>query len=195
VKRFFLLLACLIFSGTAHAQSVQTAYAGGNPIVLSVPVTASIAVRCGSGAGELPAGNFNKDDFDRSGFSAQFDFALNCNGPSRVAISSTNGGLLTNAAVSPGYRNKADYEVTLHLRASDGTSAQATCAASTMANGGSCSYAGTASTTRGLQLSSFAFNQAGSYVRISAPAQVLSASPLVQGSYSDVLRVTVSPAL
>ena len=190
-----LLLAGLLGTGAAQAQSVQTAYAGGSPVVITIPVTASVGGRCGFVGGALPSGSFNKDNFDQTGFSAQFDFSLNCTGPSRVAISSSNGGLLTSAAAPAGYRNKADYQVSLLLLANNGTRAEASCAASTLASGGTCGFAGTASTTQGLQLASTAVNQPGSYVRISAPAQGAASSVLIVGSYSDTLTITVSPAL
>lgn len=190
-----LLLAGLLGTGAAQAQSVQTAYAGGSPVVITIPVTASVGGRCGFVGGALPSGSFNKDNFDQTGFSAQFDFSLNCTGPSRVAISSSNGGLLTSAAAPAGYRNKADYQVSLLLLANNGTRAEASCAASTLASGGTCGFAGKASTTQGLQLASTAVNQPGSYVRISAPAQGAASSVLIVGSYSDTLTITVSPAL
>ena len=190
-----LLLVGLLGTGAAQAQSVQTAYAGGSPVVITIPVTASVGGRCGFVGGALPSGSFNKDNFDQTGFSAQFDFSLNCTGPSRVAISSSNGGLLTSAAAPAGYRNKADYQVSLLLLANNGTRAEASCAASTLASGGTCGFAGKASTTQGLQLASTAVNQPGSYVRISAPAQGAASSVLIVGSYSDTLTITVSPAL
>ena len=190
-----LLLVGLLGTGAAQAQSVQTAYAGGSPVVITIPVTASVGGRCGFVGGALPSGSFNKDNFDQTGFSAQFDFSLNCTGPSRVAISSSNGGLLTSAAAPAGYRNKADYQVSLLLLANNGTRAEANCAASTLASGGTCGFAGKASTTQGLQLASTAVNQPGSYVRISAPAQGAASSVLIVGSYSDTLTITVSPAL
>ena len=194
--RFLLiLLAGLTWTGAAQAQSVQTAYAGGSPVVLTIPVTASVGGRCGFADGALPSGSFSKDDFDQTGFAAQFDFALNCTGPSRVAVSSSNGGLQTTAAVVDGYRNKADYQVSLLLLANNGTKAEASCSASALASGGTCGFGGKASTTQGLQLASAAVNQAGSYLRISAPAQGTGSSVLVAGSYSDVLTITVSPAL
>ena len=193
--RLLLLLAGLLGTGAAQAQSVQTAYAGGSPVVITIPVTASVGGRCGFVGGALPSGSFNKDNFDQTGFSAQFDFSLNCTGPSRVAISSSNGGLLTSAAAPAGYRNKADYQVSLLLLANNGTRAEASCAASTLASGGTCGFAGKASTTQGLQLASTAVNQPGSYVRISAPAQGAASSVLIVGSYSDTLTITVSPAL
>ena len=190
-----LLLAGLLGTGAAQAQSVQTAYAGGSPVVITIPVTASVGGRCGFVGGALPSGSFNKDNFDQTGFSAQFDFSLNCTGPSRVAISSSNGGLLASAAAAAGYRNKADYQVSLLLLANNGTRAEANCAASTLASGGTCGFAGKASTTQGLQLASTAVNQPGSYVRISAPAQGAASSVLIAGSYSDTLTITVSPAI
>lgn len=193
--RALLLIAFLGFAGTAQAQSVQTAYAGGSPVVLTIPVTASIGGRCGFADGALPAGSFHKDNFDQTGFSAQFDFSLNCTGPSRVAVASANGGLLTQAAAATGYRNKADYQISLNLQASNGSKAQASCAASTATGGGACAFAGTATTSQGLQLAASAINQPGSYVRVSAPAQSAALPSLVEGAYSDVLTVTVSPAL
>jgi len=195
VLRIVLFLISILVAGNAHAQTVQTAYAGGSPVVLTIPVTASVGGRCGFATGAAPSGTFNKDNFDRDGLAAQFDFSLNCTGPSRVAISSSNGGLLTNAAIATGYRNKADYQVTLNLAANDGSSAQASCAASALVTGGSCTFAGTASTTHGLRLANSAVNQAGSYVKISAPAQSASSATLLAGTYADTLTVTVSPAL
>lgn len=195
MTRIFLFLLGILVAGAAHGQTVQTAYAGGNPVVLTIPVTASIGGRCGFAEGAVPSGTFNKDNFDRDGFSAQFDFALNCSGPSRVAVSSSNGGLLSQAAVATGYANKADYQVTLNLVANDGSKAEATCAASSLQNGGGCTFAGAASTTSGLKLAGIAVNQPGSYLKISAPAQSAWAPTLVAGSYADVLTVTVSPAV
>lgn len=192
--RLFLFLFALLTAGAAHAQSVQTAYAGGNPVVLTIPVTASVGGRCGFADGAIPQGSFNKDNFDREGFAAQFDFSLNCSGPSRVAISSANGGLLTNASAPVGYANKADYQVTLNLVANDGSKVQATCAASSLVTTSGCAFAGKASTSEGMRLAAAAVNQAGSYVKISAAPQSGS-SVLVAGNYSDSLTVTVSPAL
>jgi hypothetical protein len=193
VKRILLFLIGLMTVGTAHAQSVQTAYAGGNPVVLTIPVTASVGGRCGFATTAAPSGNYHQDNFDQLGLAAQFDFSLNCTGPSRVAVRSANGGLLTNAAVATGYTNKADYQVTLNLAANDGSKAEATCAASALITGSACAFAGEATTSQGLKLASAAVNQPGSYIRISAPPAT--GSTLVEGSYSDSLTVTVSPAL
>lgn len=194
IRIFLLFLIGMMTAGTAQAQSVQTAYAGGNPVVLTIPVTASIGGRCGFGDSAAPSGSTHQDNFDRNGIAAKFDFSLNCTGPSRVAIASANGGLLTNAAAPTGYSNKADYDVTLNLVANNGSTAKATCAASALASGSACAFAGKATTTVGLQLASASVNQAGSYVQISRPVQS-GAAVLVEGSYADTLTVTVSPAL
>lgn len=192
--RITLLLFGLLAAGTATKAQSQTAYAGGSPILLTIPVTASIGGRCGFADGAAPSGSFHKDNFDRDGFSAQFNFSLNCTGPSRVAVASSNGGLLNSAAAGTGYANKADYTVTLNLAANNGSTVQASCAASSMASGGSCSFAGQASTTQGLRLASAAVNQSGSFLRVNAAPQT-GATVLVQGNYADALTVTISPTL
>ncbi len=192
-RTLLLILLAVLGTGTAQAQG-QTAYAGGTPVVITVPVTASVGGRCGFADGAAPRGSFNKDDFDRDGISAQFGFSLNCTGPSRVAVASVNGGLQTTGTAGTGYANKADYTVTLNLAANDGSSVQASCAASTLVNGGSCSFAGTASTSLGLRLAAAAVNQPGSFVRISAPART-GTTTLIHGTYADSLVVTVSPSL
>jgi hypothetical protein len=194
VKHLLFLLVTLLTAGTAHAQTAQTSYAGGQPVELTIPVTASVGGRCGFAEGAAPTGTYTQADFDRQGLAGQFDFSLNCTGPSRVAITSANGGLLTNASVPTGYANKADYSVTLNLVANDGSSAQATCSASTLVSGSACAFAGAATTSQGLRLGSAAVNQAGSYIRVSAPARSGS-TVLVEGTYTDALTVTVSPAL
>lgn len=83
---------CLASAGVA-AQ--VTAVVGGNPsnIMLSIPVTASIAPRCSFASGAAPGGSYANADI-RSGFSHSFTFALQCNSASRVAVQSANGGLL-----------------------------------------------------------------------------------------------------
>jgi hypothetical protein len=192
MRRFLLLALALLTAGTAHAQAAQTAYAGGTPVVLTIPVTASVGGRCGFAA--APSGTYDQANFDQTGLAAQFDFSLNCTGPSRVAVVSDNGGLLTSSPADVGYSNRADYTVTLNLVANDGSSAQASCPASTLVSGSSCGFVGTASTSQGLRLASAAVNQVGSYIKISAPKQTGS-TVLVAGTYSDSLTVTVSPAL
>jgi hypothetical protein len=188
------LVAALAAFAAAPAAAQQTAYAGGNPIVLSVPVTASVGGRCGFTDGAAPTGSYRQENFDRQGLSNSFAFTMNCTGPSRVAVVSSNGGLVSSAAAPTGYTNRAAYDVTLNLVASDGkTTANATCAAATLTASGGCSFRGPASTSQGLRLAASSVNQAGSYVRVSAPP-VTSGAQLVEGTYTDTLTITLSVA-
>jgi hypothetical protein len=185
-------LAALL--GAAPAAAQTTAYAGGSPIVLSIPVTASVGGRCGFAEGAAPSGTYRQENFDKQGLSNNFAFALNCTGPSRVAVVSSNGALVAPGSVATGYTARAGYDVTLNLVASDGkTTANATCAASTLTAGGACSFRGPASTAQGLRLAAASANQAGSYVRVSAPP-VTSGPQLVAGTYTDTLTITLSVA-
>lgn len=180
----------------AKAQTAYSPDSGRSPnqIVLSVPVTASVGGRCGFATGGAPNGAYNKDNFDAEGFQQDFAFVLNCTGPSRVAVVSQNGGLLTGGVVPAGYITKAPYNVTLHLVADGGgTTADATCPVSTLTASAGCSFVGPASTSQGLRLAAASNLQAGSYVRVAAPPYP-GPSTLVQGSYSDRLTVTLSAA-
>jgi hypothetical protein len=194
-----LVCALALSSFLTPLAGAQTAYSpdsgrSPNQIVLSVPVTASVGGRCGFATGGAPNGAYNKDNFDAEGFQQDFAFALNCTGPSRVAVVSQNGGLLTGGAVPAGYVTKAPYNVTLHLVADGGgTVAEATCAVSALTVSAGCSFVGPASTSQGLRLSAASNLQAGSYVRVAAPPYP-GPSTLVQGSYSDRLTVTLSAA-
>jgi hypothetical protein len=186
--------ALAAFAAAAPANAQQTAYAGGNPIVLSVPVTASVGGRCGFTDGAAPAGSYRQENFDKQGLSNSFAFTLNCSGPSRVAVVSSNGGLVSSAAAPTGYTNRAAYDVTLNLVASDGkTTANATCAAATLTAAGGCAFRGPASTAQGLRLAAASNNQPGSFVRVSAPP-VSGGAQLVEGTYTDTLTVTLSVA-
>jgi len=177
----------------------QTAYSpdsgrSPNQIVLSVPVTASVGGRCGFADGGAPNGAYHKDNFDAEGFQQDFAFVLNCNGPSRVAVVSQNGGLLTGALAPAGYIAKAPYDVTLHLVADGGgTIAEATCPVSTLTASAGCSFVGPASTSQGLRLTAASTLQPGSYVRVAAPPYP-GPSVLVEGAYADRLTVTLSAA-
>jgi len=194
---FAFWLAAMLAAGPAAAQT-QTAYAGGNPVVLSVPVTASVSARCGFADGAAPSASVHQADFDRTGISKDIAFTLNCAGASRVAVVSQNGGLVANGSngtASPGYSAKAAYDVTLNLVANSSTAnATATCAASTLQANGGCSFRGPASTAQGLRVAGASTNQTGSYVRVRAPAATTGSTPLVEGTYSDTLTITLSVA-
>jgi hypothetical protein len=194
---FFGLLAAATLAGTdAHAN---TAYAPGQGAVSSlnvgIDVKASVKDRCGFATGGAPSGTLTQADFDTNGFTKDFALVLNCTGASRVAVTSANGGLATTAPGANGYATKAPYDVALKLVADNAATATATCAASTLASGGSCTaFAGTAAASTGLRLGAAATKANGSYLRVSAPAYASTSAPLVAGSYSDTLTITVSAA-
>lgn len=194
---FFGLLAAATLAGTdAHAQ---TAYAVGQGAISSlnvgIDVKASVKDRCGFATGGAPSGTLTQADFDTNGFTRDFALVLNCSGASRVAVSSANGGLVTTAPGAAGYATKAPYDVSLRLVADNAATANATCAADALAAGGSCAaFAGTAGNSTGLRLAAASTKSNGSYLRVSAPAYAASAAPLVAGSYSDTLTITVSAA-
>lgn len=161
-----------------------------NQIVLSIPVTASVGGRCGFAS--APNGSFNQNDFDVNGLAHDFSFVLDCTGPSRVAVVSQNGGLRTTGTAPTGYTVLAPYNVSLHLVGTGGgTTADATCAAATLPTGSSCSFLGPANTSQGLRLPAASTAQAGSYLRVAAPPYA-GGLALVNGTYSDVLTVTLS---
>ena len=190
----FALIGVAALLGAAPASAQTTAYAGGNPIVLSIPVTASVGGRCGFATGGAPSGTYSQADFDKQGLSSTFAFTLNCTGPSRVAVVSSNGGLVAPGSAPTGYTARAGYDVTLNLVASDGkTTANATCTAATLTAAGTCAFRGPASTTQGLRLASASTNQTGSFVRVSAPP-VTSGPQLIAGTYTDTLTITLSVA-
>lgn len=191
-----LLAVCSVFAaGTAAAQT--TAYAPGqgspNSIAIPVQVTASVGGRCGFATGGVPSGSFDQPDFDVSGFTHDFAFTLDCTGPSRVAVVSSNGGLLTGGTAPTGYAVKAPYDVTLNIVANGGApTVVATCAADTLTTGSTCSeFLGPASTSQGLRLPVASTNQTGSYLRVSAQPYAGSAM-LIAGNYADTLTVTLS---
>lgn len=181
---------------TGTAAHAQTAYAAGqgsvNRLDIGIDVRASVTGRCGFAT--APNGTITQSKFDETGFSRDIPLVLNCSGASRVAVTSAKGGLQTATTGATGYATKAPYDVTLRLVADNGTTATATCAASTLTAGGSCStFGGPASSSKGLRLAGASTKANGSYVRVSAPAYSGSA-PLVAGTYSDTITVTVSAA-
>ena len=101
-KAIFAALAMLCAPvNPVFAQTTAYAVGQGSPnqIILSIPVTASVGGRCGFAAGSAPAGTYNQPNFDVTGLNHDFEFKLECTGPSRVAVVSANGGLLTGGAL------------------------------------------------------------------------------------------------
>jgi hypothetical protein len=189
----FAIAAALCALASAAPAAAQTAYAVGqgspNQITLSIPVTASVGGRCGFAT--APSGSHNEPDFDTHSWSRQFAFVLDCNGPSRVGVVSSNGGLLTPGAAPSGYATKAHYQVTLNLVPTSGSPVTGSCAAADLVAAGGCTFRGPASTAQGLRLGSSSVSVNGSYIQVSAPAYA-GADTLVNGTYSDTLTITLS---
>lgn len=183
-----------------QGAAAQTVYAAGQPGVvggnrqLPVMVTASVGGHCGFATGSAPSGTYTQPNFDVAGLNHDFSFVLDCTGPSRVAVVSANGGLLTGGAVPTGYTTLAPYTVALNVVGSTAT-ATGSCAVATLtaSAGAPCAFRGPVSQSQGLLLNSTSVSQPGTYLRVSAPAYS-GPSTLVSGSYSDTLTVTVSAA-
>lgn len=180
------------------AQNVPgTAYFGGSPsnIVLSVPVIATVGGRCGFATGAAPSGTYAiPGAIDTSSWSHDFPFTLECTGPFRIAVVSTNGGLKTAPASDPGYVDKAPYNVLVNVVRTGGTTS-GTCGASDLEASASttCALRGTASPTVGMSVPFPSYQLSGSYLNVSS-GPFTGPGYLVSGNYSDTLTVTVSPA-
>ncbi len=179
----------------------MTATYEGSPAFVSfaIPVSASVSARCGFAAGAAPAGTFDAGAIDRMGWSNDFAFTLDCNGPSRIAIASRNFGLKTDLPqAAPGYASLAPYTVSVSIALTTGTS-EASCPAAQLvaptgaSSGSGCVLAGTASATEGMLIPAAASGQPGSFMRVSAPPYA-GTNILVAGAYADTLTVTVAPS-
>src|SRR6478609_4503663 len=196
VKSLVLALAVLLGAVAAPASAQATAYAAGqgalNRIEVGIDVRASVRDRCGFSTDGAPAGSTDQVDFDRLGIRKDFAIRLNCTGASRIAVSSLNGGLAPTEMVA-GYATSAPYSVELKMIADNGSAATATCDAAKLKVSSECVFSGSAGTAKGLLLNAASTKANGSYLRVSAPAYTGS-QPLLAGSYSDTLVITVSIA-
>lgn len=222
-NRSGLAIAAAIIAGAgfampASAQDISaTVYApgdippgsgAGTSITLTpIYVRASVGGRCGFAEGQAPFGTVSQANFDVTGFDATFNFVLDCTGPARVAVVSTNGGLFQDAALPAGYTGLAPYDVGLALVGDDGLTATASCqAASLVAGSASCStayggaggpqtnFTGPADEDTGLLLNGPSTTGTVSSIRVKADPHNGS-NVLVSGSYQDVLTVTLSASL
>jgi len=193
----FLFLAAAIPLEGAAAQTTVYAPGDGSPNQAQLPidVLASVGGRCGFADLGTPSGTFDQRNFDVTGFSHDFLFSLNCTGPARVGVVSSNGGLKTSGSAPSGYAVLAPYDVSLHLVSNTAAVADATCAVATLVAGtGSCAaFRGPAGPTQGLRIAAPSTNQAGSYLRVAAnPYNQVVGPTLVAGEYADTLTVTLS---
>ncbi len=181
----------------AWADQVQLAYYDqGQRAQFAVPVTATVGGRCGFNAAGIPSGQWDAGEIDVPGWSHQFTFTLECTGLSRVAVTSTNGGLKNaNSAASPGFAALAPYNVKLNVLHNSGA-VVSTCASDALsASGSGCNFKGDAALGAGVFIPSPSYNLGNSYVEVSyaAPAAGPTASLLSAGQYSDTLTITISP--
>lgn len=190
------LAACA--SLPSHAQNVPgTAYYGGTSsnIVLTVPVIATVGGRCGFATNGAPAGSYAiPGTIDTTSWTNQFGFTLECTGPFRIGVISTNGGLRSNPTSDLGYTSLAPYNVSVNVARTGGTTSGG-CIASELTVGSSspCALRGTASPTVGLSVPYPSYQLSGSYLQVDAPAYTGPAQ-LIAGNYSDTLTVTISPS-
>lgn len=160
---------------------------------LTINVTASVAAQCGFAT--APSGSHDEPNFDDHAWTHSFGFTLDCSIPARVGVVSTNGGLLLNSApaLPAGYTSIAPYSVELNVVLNSGPPANGTCFAADLASGGNCGFLGPAAVGQGLSVPSASTNQAGTFLRVFAPAYS-GTDILPNGNYADTLTVTVSPA-
>lgn len=196
IKAFFLAMAALAGAVAIPAHGQVTAYAAGqgavNRIEVGIDVRASVRDRCGFAAEGVPSGTVNQADFDRTGINKEFAIRLNCTGASRIAVSSLNGGMAP-AETAPGYAKTAPYNVELKMVGDNGTVATGACEAGALKATGTCAFSGSANKTNGLMLNAGSTKANGSYLRVSATPYT-GDQPLLAGSYSDTLIITVSIA-
>lgn len=190
----FLCQFGLLHPAIANAQT--TAVAGGSPghIDLAIPVTASVANRCGFTIG----GTFAASDIN-AGFSHDFVIVLQCNVASRMGVVSTNGGLLAAVGEPPqGFARLAPYRATLNLVGDTGvTTVNAVCDVATLTADAAapCSFRGPASPSQGLRLSGPSRGTVGSYLRVSAVPYAGAGTLVASSTYADTLIVTLSMSI
>jgi hypothetical protein len=193
-------------SATVYAPGdIPPGSGAGTSITLTpIYVRASVGGRCGFAEAQAPFGEVNQANFDVTGFDATFNFVLDCSGPARVAVVSSNGGLYQDTSLPAGYANIAPYDVGLALAGDDGVTAAASCDAASLAAGStSCSVAyggaggtqtnftGPADEDTGLLLDGPSTSGAVSSIRVLA-GPYTGASVLASGTYNDILTVTLS---
>jgi len=197
-------------TASASAQCVGSCetpvISAGGSGTLRLNVTASVGGRCGFATAPSVTLVFPK--FDETSDTQSASFMLDCTGPSRVAVTSSNGGLKNGSAtLPPGYSNFASYEVNLQLNPSSGSTVSLTqgCPSEVLRvsapASGSMECAGirgTANGTTGLRLSSASRGKL-SYLVVKAGPETIapngSAPTMIDGNYTDTLTVTVAASL
>lgn len=168
---------------------------GPSSVQFKLDVLASVGGRCGFAAGQTPGGTIQAGAIDESGWTGDAVFVPECSALWRIAVSSLNGALKSDATTSvQGFADRAPYSVALHVVHDTGT-IDRSCPVDQIGPAGvagQCDFRGTASAANGLQVPR-AYDKLGSYLRASAPVYA-GTSRLVAGTYSDTLTITISPA-
>lgn len=163
---------------------------------LSIPVHASIGGSCTFAAGGAPNDSYIiPQPIDTNPWSRQVPMTLNCTGPSRLAIVSSNGGLLTGGTPASGYATLAPYTVAVSIAQPSASPVTGSCLADALKTGSAavCNLRGTASPTVGIPFSP-TVGLTTSFILASGVADPVTPNLLVPGTYQDTLVVTVSPA-
>jgi hypothetical protein len=115
------LVSALALAMATSALADTTIYAsdntGGPPsptfIALGIPVTAQVGAACDGTT--LPKTTVDMGVLNQALTLHQVELAIVCNGPFRMGIVSSNGGMLSGAPTPGGYANLRDYNVQLDI--------------------------------------------------------------------------------
>jgi len=155
----------------------------GQADVLTITAKGTIASSCSVGVQQA----FGVANFNAAG-SAGAQALVNCNTGFRINVTSANGAAKTANVTSNGFTNSLPYSVKLDLPLDDNSTVSATCASSALVSGqSSCAL----SPANGTGLSSGGKTAINKIAALTA-TWTLPAQPLVAGSYSDTLTVSIA---
>ena len=184
---FARMLPALAQAGGNYSDSITVDLynASGNVLLVSQPltVTATVTKTCTISGVAAPTpdnvtipitatGAVNTANIDRN-------YTTACNYPANVQLSSSNGGVRNAAAAPSGFARIINYNSTATFSGASATLNTATVAGATGTETGTASATSGSGTPSGSML-----------VRITPQANT---QPLIAGSYSDTLRVTITP--
>lgn len=166
-----LLAGFVLVSGAtgSHAQTLTVTAKGSFPTLCTI----------------TKSGDFPVNDLSNVGaFSAQATAALNCNTPFKVQVASANGAMVRPiATVPPSFTNMQSYELSFAFQTDDLVDRSASCSSEALKSGVGC--------TLSTGLTSGASTAINKTATLTASWTVGSATPLLAGSYSDTLTVTL----
>ncbi|NJR20261.1 MAG: hypothetical protein HC777_01400 [Hyphomonadaceae bacterium] len=194
-----------MFAGPAIAQSGPSGPSAGSAATVQYDVELNVAPRCGWASGGQPAARVDLGSLDIAG-SKDVPFALDCNTPFVIRVSSLNGGLVNDGTSSidfpTSFTDLVNYDLRMRLgvrrlngdtdtRTRDCNSAQVW----QLVLAANCDFGGTAIGEGWSSNNAVAnANDPGlpaSRLRLSWSERTRGAPTRVAGSYSDVLTVSV----